>query len=37
MDNDYLTDIQGQTENDVIECLNALIKNDLQFLENKIK
>ena len=37
MDNDYLTDIQGQTEKDVIDCLNALIRNDLQFLENKIK
>ena len=37
MDNDYLTEIQGQTENDVIDCLNALIRNDLQFLENKIK
>ncbi len=37
MDNDYLTDIQGQTEKDVRNCLDALIRNDLQFLENKIK
>ncbi len=37
MDNDYLTDIQGQTEQDVLDCLNALINNDLNFLENKIK
>ena len=37
MDNDYLTDIQGQTEKDVLDCLNALINNDLNFLENKIK
>ena len=37
MDNNYLTDIQGQTEKDVTDCLNALINNDLEFLENKIK
>lgn len=37
MDNNYLTDIQGQTDNDVRNCLEALIRNDLQFLENKIK
>jgi hypothetical protein len=37
MNNEYLTDIQGQTENDVKNCLEALIRNDLQFLEDKIK
>jgi len=37
MDNNYLTDIQGQTENDVRNCLEALINNDLWFLEEKIK
>ncbi len=37
LDENYLTDVQGQTEKDVIECLNALIRNDLQFLEDKIK
>ena len=37
MDNDYLTDITGQSENDVKECLTALINNDLEFLERKIK
>jgi hypothetical protein len=37
LDNNYLTDIQGQTENDVRICLEALIKNDLKFLEEKIK
>lgn len=37
MDNNYLTDIQGQTENDVRNCLEALINNDLRFLEEKIK
>jgi hypothetical protein len=36
-DNDFLTDVQGQTENDVRNCLEALIRNDLQFLENKIR
>lgn len=37
MDNNYVTEILGQTENDVRSCLEALIKNDLQFLEEKIK
>jgi len=37
MNNDYLTDITGQTEKDVKECLTALINNDLEFLERKIK
>ena len=37
MDNDYLTEVHKQTENDVRSCLEALIRNDLQFLENKIK
>jgi len=37
MDNNYLTEIHGQTENDVRNCLEALIKNDLKFLEEKIK
>ena len=36
MDNDYLTDVWGQSERDVRACLEALIKNDLQFLEDKI-
>ena len=37
IDNEYLTDIWDQTEDDVRNCLEALIRNDLQFLENKIK
>ena len=37
MNNDYLTDITGQTEKDVKECLIALINNDLEFLERKVK
>ena len=32
----HTTDAYGQTENDVRNCLKALIKNDLRFLENKI-
>ncbi len=37
MDNNYLTDITGQTIDDVRKCLKALINNDLKYLENKIK
>jgi hypothetical protein len=37
MDENYLTDIQGQTVSDVKNCLDALIRNDLQYLEDKIK
>ena len=37
MNDNYLTEIHGQTENDARKCLEALIRNDLQFLENKIK
>lgn len=37
MKEDYITDITGQTEKDALDCLNALMKNDLEFLENKIK
>ncbi len=37
LNENYLTDVQGQTEKDVRDCLDALIRNDLQFLENKIK
>lgn len=31
-----ITHLTGQTEKDVRECLNALIRNDLAFLEEKI-
>ncbi len=37
MNNEYLTDITGQTEKDALDCLNALRTNDLDFLENKVK
>ena len=31
---DYVSEITGQTKEDVIECLNALIKNDQEFLRS---
>ena len=37
MNENYTTEVQGQTEKDVTECLEALINNDLMFLEAKIK
>lgn len=32
----YISDITGQTKQDAIDCLNALIKNDADYLANKI-
>jgi len=37
MNENYITDIHGQTEKDVTDCLEALIRDDLMFLEDKIK
>ncbi|MFZ4398661.1 MAG: hypothetical protein ACOYO1_01405 [Bacteroidales bacterium] len=37
MNPDYLTEIRDQTDEDVKVCLIALMNNDLDFLENKIK
>lgn len=37
LDENYISDVTGQTEKDVIECLNALIRDDVSFLENKFK
>jgi hypothetical protein len=37
LDTNYLTEIHGQTERDVRECLSALLRDDLRFLEEKIK
>lgn len=37
LDKNYMTEIHGQTEEDVRECLHALLKSDLQFLEDKIR
>lgn len=36
-DNSYLTEVTAQTIDDVRACLEALINNDLNFLEQKIK
>jgi hypothetical protein len=36
MDDNYLTDVTGQSIDDVKNCLNALINNDLKFLEKHI-
>ena len=32
----YSTDIQGQTKSDVLECLKALLRNDTEYLSNKV-
>ena len=32
----YSTDIQGQTTNDALDCLEAILRNDMDFLANKI-
>ena len=37
IDKNYLTDVKRQTGDDVKECLIALINNDLEFLEKKIR
>ncbi|MFI2743348.1 hypothetical protein ACG2LH_11460 [Zhouia sp. PK063] len=37
MDNQYVSDLRDQTKQDVLDCLNALINNDLNFLEQKFK
>jgi len=33
---DYITDKTGQTKQDVLDCLNALLRNDTAYLANKI-
>jgi hypothetical protein len=33
---DYITDQTGQTKQDVLDCLNALLRNDIEYLENKM-
>ena len=37
LNNNYVTDITGQTKKDALECLDALRINNLDFLENKVK
>ena len=32
----YTSDITGQTKQDAIDCLNALLRNDTEYLESKI-
>lgn len=32
----YTSDITGQTKQDVLDCLNALLRNDTEYLANKI-
>jgi len=32
----YMTDKTGQTRQDALDCLNALLRNDTEFLSNKI-
>lgn len=36
IDENYLTDKTGQTRQDVIDCLRALINDDTDFIANKI-
>lgn len=37
LNKNYLSEVIGQSYDDALSCLQALIKNDLQFLEEKIK
>lgn len=37
IDEDYLSDITGQTKENVIDLLNALKRGDTEYLENKIR
>jgi hypothetical protein len=34
--NDYTSDKTGQTKQDVLDCLNALLRNDTEYLATKI-
>lgn len=36
IDNNYTSDKTGQTKKDVIDCLDALLRNDMEYLANKI-
>jgi hypothetical protein len=36
LDANYLTEIHGQRHKDAVACLNALLSNDLEYLEAKI-
>jgi hypothetical protein len=32
----YSTDIRSQTKNDALDCINALLRNDMGFLSSKV-
>lgn len=32
----YISEKTGQTKQDALDCLNALLRNDMEYLENKI-
>ena len=36
INDNYMTDKTGQTKQDVLDCLNALLRNDTEYLANKI-
>lgn len=36
LNENYSTDIKGQTTNDALDCLKAILRNDMDFLANKI-
>ena len=36
VENDFMTDKTGQTWQDAIDCLDALVRNDLEYLASKI-
>lgn len=36
VNNNYLTDVQGQTKNDALDCFKALLRNDTDFLAYKV-
>ena len=36
INDDYTSDITGQTKQDAIDCLNALLRNDTEYLESKM-
>ena len=37
MEENYLTEVAGQTIANVRECIEALLRNDLEFLEKKVQ
>lgn len=37
VDDEHVSDITGQTKEDALLCLHALLNNDFEFLEKKIQ